>query len=155
MIVDFNDLDAVKKYEMPDETYEKRKDSLLSFKKQNRLGRFSTDKDTQSNEDLHFTPGTPQYEHMLTLKLDHRCQVEFQKEGELARRGTIRFLGKTDFASGAWVGVEFDEPLGRNDGSVNGIRYFTCVPSYGSFVKPEFVTCGDFPEELDFSDEEL
>lgn len=40
--------------------------------------------------------------------------------------GWIRFLGTTKFAEGDWVGVELEEPRGKNDGSVKDQRYFTC-----------------------------
>ncbi|XP_076339911.1 uncharacterized protein LOC143240774 isoform X2 [Tachypleus tridentatus] len=53
-----------------------------------------------------------------------------------SKSGFIQFLGETQFASGEWAGVVLDEPLGKNDGSVGGIRYFQCEPNKGVFARP-------------------
>jgi len=49
--------------------------------------------------------------------------------------GVVVFVGPTQFAAGEWVGVELDAAVGKNDGSVNGVRYFTCEPLHGVFAK--------------------
>jgi dynactin 1 len=54
-------------------------------------------------------------------------------------RGVVRFYGTTSFSSGKWVGIQLSEPVGKNDGSVNGVSYFTCQKNYGVFVKPSQV----------------
>ncbi|XP_069939378.1 kinesin-like protein KIF13A isoform X4 [Cherax quadricarinatus] len=51
--------------------------------------------------------------------------------------GVIVYIGHTEFAPGTWIGVELDVPMGKNDGSVNGVRYFASRPKCGMFVKPE------------------
>ncbi|XP_015130686.1 CAP-Gly domain-containing linker protein 1 isoform X24 [Gallus gallus] len=50
--------------------------------------------------------------------------------------GFIQFLGETQFAPGQWAGIVLDEPIGKNDGSVAGVRYFQCEPLRGIFTRP-------------------
>uniref|UniRef100_A0A4W4GKG1 Dynactin subunit 1 n=1 Tax=Electrophorus electricus TaxID=8005 RepID=A0A4W4GKG1_ELEEL len=50
-------------------------------------------------------------------------------------RGTVAYIGTTLFASGKWVGVILEEPKGKNDGTVQGKRYFTCLENHGIFVR--------------------
>lgn len=56
------------------------------------------------------------------------------------RNAVVRFVGDTYFAPGVWVGVELDDGTGKNDGSVQGEKYFDCEPSNGMFVRPSAVT---------------
>ncbi|XP_017320263.1 dynactin subunit 1 isoform X2 [Ictalurus punctatus] len=50
-------------------------------------------------------------------------------------RGTVAYIGNTLFASGKWVGVILEEARGKNDGTVQGKRYFTCLENHGIFVR--------------------
>lgn len=56
------------------------------------------------------------------------------KSTQGSKIGTVRYMGLTDFAPGEWVGVELDDPRGKNDGSVEGKRYFECRPHFGLFA---------------------
>ncbi|KAG5980944.1 hypothetical protein E4U55_003454 [Claviceps digitariae] len=56
------------------------------------------------------------------------------------RKATVRFAGPTSFQVGDWIGVELEDKTGKNDGSVQGIRYFDCPAGYGMFVKPVMAT---------------
>ncbi|CAJ0644375.1 10958_t:CDS:2 [Entrophospora sp. SA101] len=53
--------------------------------------------------------------------------------------GTIQFLGETEFAKGIWVGIELDNPVGKNNGTVANIKYFVAVNSHGIFVRPDSI----------------
>ena len=89
--------------------------------------------------------------HIKNLAVGERCKVAVPKTP--TRLGQVKFLGATEFAEGLWAGIHYDEPVGKNDGSVKGKKYFSCPNKYGGFVKVEYVECGDFPaEEDDLSD---
>uniref|UniRef100_A0A1A8NNP6 CAP-GLY domain containing linker protein 3 n=1 Tax=Nothobranchius rachovii TaxID=451742 RepID=A0A1A8NNP6_9TELE len=63
------------------------------------------------------------------------------------KHGIVRFYGKTDFAPGFWFGIELDQPTGKHDGSVFGVRYFSCLPKYGVFAPPSRVQRIGGPKE--------
>ncbi|CAN0209568.1 unnamed protein product, partial [Hapterophycus canaliculatus] len=46
-----------------------------------------------------------------------------------------RWIGPTHFSQGVWIGVELDSCDGRNDGEVQGSRYFSCASGHGVFVR--------------------
>ena len=54
------------------------------------------------------------------------------------RRAEVMFVGKIpEMPAGYWIGVEYDEPVGKNDGSVKGRRCFECALDYGGFLRPD------------------
>ena len=48
--------------------------------------------------------------------------------------GQVRYFGATGFSEGMWAGIELQAAVGRNDGAVRGVRYFSCAPRHGLFV---------------------
>ncbi|SPO00946.1 related to tubulin-specific chaperone e (tubulin folding cofactor E) [Cephalotrichum gorgonifer] len=53
---------------------------------------------------------------------------------------TVRYVGEVAGTSGAWLGVEWDDPTrGKHDGSHKGVKYFECLSkssTAASFVRP-------------------
>ena len=94
--------------------------------------------------------------HVSRIKKGDRCEVTMKNN--VKHRGEVKFIGETEFKKNTlWIGVRLDEPFGKNNGSVEGKKYFECEKNYGVFVLPNSVQVGDFPEkdELDFSDDEI
>jgi tubulin-folding cofactor B len=143
--------DVVPKFELSDEAYEQRGDSLRKFKMQQGLGRFDPEKaaaDQQRQQELQ----QEEQDVRQRLKIGSRCEVRV--DGIPVRRGTVMFVGQTEFKPGfVWVGVKYDEPVGKNDGSVSGRQYFQCQANYGGFVKADHVVAGDFPELDPFAED--
>lgn len=69
----------------------------------------------------------------MTTKLEVGSRITVTALG--AKKGEVKFIGRTRFSDGEWVGVRLDTPDGKNDGTVGDVRYFTCEPLHGLFVK--------------------
>ncbi len=65
------------------------------------------------------------------LKLETGMKVMYQ-----GHRAIVRYVGKAHFAEGIWIGLELISESGKNDGSIQGIRYFECNKRHGIFVRP-------------------
>lgn len=150
-------------FHLSEEEYAKKQDSVLNWKKENKLGRF----DPRYQEKLKHHHSL-QEEKIKNLALNQRCEVKSSTSPSninSVRRGWLRFLGPVPEIPAnskeeeIWCGIEFDEPLGKNNGSIKGKQYFGPVgPNYGGFVKPVYVETG--PEytpidEFASSDEEI
>ncbi|WWC90082.1 uncharacterized protein L201_005015 [Kwoniella dendrophila CBS 6074] len=150
---EFTDESNLERFELTNEEYESRQDTVLSHLKANKLGRFA---DVPTNLNCPTPP--PSITYNPDIRPGARCEVSHgnNENSGSGRRGTIRFIGEAQIGKGGiWVGVELDEPQGKGDGEVEGTRYFQCLPRHATFVRPDKVVVGDFPEEdLMASDDE-
>lgn len=61
---------------------------------------------------------------IMELAIGQRIRVTPSCQSAIA---TVRYIGGLDGHPGTWVGLEWDDPTrGKNDGSVDGKRYFVC-----------------------------
>ena len=149
---------------MPETAYAALPNTVLSWKKNQKLGRF--DPSAPSAADL----ASSRLSHDSALvqskgiKVGERCRVG----ADDGRRGVVRFVGEIPGLGGereagcVWVGVQLDEPVGRNDGSckvevvvergegeeketekrTETRRVFECGDKYGVFARPEKMEVG-------------
>ncbi|KAI1135893.1 CAP Gly-rich domain-containing protein [Hypoxylon sp. FL0543] len=150
--LNFNDTSGVEKYVMPEEEYERKPDSVLAWKKAEKLGRFNPDAPSLEKAKIEAFDSEIR---SRGIEVGKRCRVG----GDDARRGEIKYVGEVKEipgSIGAWVGVQLDEPVGKNDGSIGGTRYWGSESAlkHGVFVRPERVEVGDFPVLNDLEDME-
>ena len=138
---------------MPEEEYAKRNDSVMAWKQRQKLGRFD--------------PGQKGVEELAGERRERDGEevrskgVEVGKRARVGRddgkRGVVRWVGEVEGLGGerekgcVWVGVELDEPVGRNDGSVEvevegnkeKRRLWEGKEKFGVLVRPEKVEVGE------------
>lgn len=152
MRANYTDVSTVPKYEMPPDEYEQKTDSVLAWKKSQKLGRFNPAAPTLEQAKLHA------FDEEISnrgIAVGKRCRVG----GDDAKRGQIMYVGEVEEipgGAGKWIGVKLDEPVGRNDGSLGKRRYWGKEgdPKFGVFVRPERIEVGDFPVLEDLEDME-
>ncbi|PIO77695.1 CAP-Gly domain protein [Teladorsagia circumcincta] len=134
---ELQDDSMVEKYTISDDQYDKREDSVRAWKKK------LLAEGAAGHEHAAPERGNINEEIVKKIKVGDRCEVRVR--GAIPRRGLVAFVGETKFKEGPWVGVTYDEPVGKNDGAVAGVRYFQCGDKHGGFVRPVDVATGDFP----------
>lgn len=60
----------------------------------------------------------------------------------------VKYVGRTDFAGGIWLGLELRNPKGKHDGQVNGRRYFQTKALHGIMIRPKMVSVHGINGEL-------
>lgn len=162
------DVSLVQKYEISEEDYLKRDDNFRKWKEQKLAAdpSWTMQKQIKRQQDDRMKRLDPSFvpepekqkveddEHMADLvaamKVDDRCEIN-----PGGKRGAVKFIGKIPaIAPGYFVGVQYDEPVGKNDGTVKGARLFSCPPNFGGFLRPDKVTVGDYPELEEWDDDE-
>lgn len=140
---DLSDTANVEKYEISEAEYDSRKDTFREFKRKH--GLMVKSETAAASSECNMPEG---------FEIGHRCEVEMSDHTH--NRGAIRYVGKINGTKGYWIGVELDEPVGKNDGAVKGSRYFKCDNNYGVFVRENKVKVGDYPPidwEAELADE--
>ena len=138
------DVSLVKKFELTDEQYNARGESYRKFREEKRKvdPTWSVFPKKEAADPESFA------EEAAAITVGQRCEVI-----PGGRRGTVRFVGKVEgLPGGWWIGVEYDEPVGKNNGEVKGQKLFSCADNYGGMVRPDKVQVGDYPEECVLSD---
>eukprot|EP00416_Gambierdiscus_australes_P035017 CAMPEP_0171107110 /NCGR_PEP_ID=MMETSP0766_2-20121228/66192_1 /TAXON_ID=439317 /ORGANISM="Gambierdiscus australes, Strain CAWD 149" /LENGTH=315 /DNA_ID=CAMNT_0011568353 /DNA_START=54 /DNA_END=1002 /DNA_ORIENTATION=+ len=144
------DVSQVEKYVMPDEEYDKLRNSVRAHKRAAKEAAREAGRGSQR----------PASQGPLEMTLDEtaaafpcgsRCECE-----PGGRRGEVCYVGPLVNAKGIWIGIRLDEPQGQNDGKKDGRAYFECRDKYGCFARPMNVRIGDYPERDPFaSDDEF
>jgi len=141
-------VNLVQKYVMDDDTYDSLENTVRAKKRAEKAMR-----EAQRAAELAANPPAqrPETPRDVAEKYPLGARCEINPGG---RRGEVAYLGKIKGAEGTWIGVRLDEPLGANDGSKDGKKYFECPPKYGAFGRIENVEVGDFPEIDPFASED-
>ncbi|THU71272.1 hypothetical protein C4D60_Mb08t33800 [Musa balbisiana] len=136
------DTSLVEKYTISEDAYNKLDNNFRKFKEK-MVSQNPVAKENKLSENY-------MEDLCANIKVGDRCEVE---PGE--KRGIVKFVGRAeDLGPGFWVGIQYDEPLGKHDGTVKGKRYFDCPPQHGVMLRPDKVKVGDYPERDPFEEDE-
>ncbi|KAG5507581.1 hypothetical protein JKF63_06530 [Porcisia hertigi] len=138
----YDDVSKVEKYEIAEEDWLKRPDNIRAYKE--RMLALQREEMAKAGVEMPTGPDDDSFKAEADrIKVGDRCCC---RPGE--RLGTVRYVGRVaSLKPGYWVGVEFDEPVGKSNGTVKGVKLFECTDLYGGVLRPDQLEVGDFPPE--------
>lgn len=104
----------VEKFELTSSQYETREDSVRSFLKRNKLGKYN-EEEMKEIEKKREEAAQRELERAQKITVGSRCKVTTANQP--TRIGMVMYNGELEGKKGTFIGVKFDEPLGVNDGS--------------------------------------
>uniref|UniRef100_A0A2K5RLR5 CAP-Gly domain-containing protein n=1 Tax=Cebus imitator TaxID=2715852 RepID=A0A2K5RLR5_CEBIM len=119
---EYKDVSLVEKYTVSQEAYDQRQDTVRSFLKRSKLGRYNEEERAQQEAEA------------AQRLAEEKAQASSSPVGSRCEVSQISSLA-TGLASAMM------SHWGKT-GSVNGKRYFECQAKYSAFVKPAVVTVG-------------
>ena len=138
-----DDVSTVKKYEISEEDYLKRPNNIRDFRKK-------LMKDPEYKKKVKESQGPTYEEEAKAIKIGNRCIV-----GDGTRRGEVKYVGKCkELGHGFFIGIALDEPLGDNNGTLKGVKYFEAENNYGIMVRPNYVKVGNYPPINEFNEKD-
>lgn len=104
----------VEKFELTTQQYDNREDSVRSFLKRNKLGKYN-EEEMKELEKKREEAVQRDLERAAKITIGLRCRVTTANQP--TRIGTVMYNGELEGKKGIFIGVKFDLPLGVNDGS--------------------------------------
>jgi tubulin-folding cofactor B len=147
------DTSKVQKYRMSEEAYNRRENTFRKWCQKKR----EEDPSWTLEKEMARRRGEPEPESKHPLGPEYQCEEASSIYAGMrcevspgAKRGSVRLVSNNlaGLAPGYWVGIEYDEPVGKGDGSAKGHRHFTCSNGFGAFVRPAKVAVGTEEEFL-------
>lgn len=103
----------IEKFELTSQQYENRQDSVRSFLKLNKMGKYN-EEEMREIEKKREEAAQRDIERAQKITIGSRCKVT--STNQPTRIGTVMYNGELEGKKGTFIGVKFDEPLGVNDG---------------------------------------
>lgn len=110
----------VDKFELTDKQYDNRRNTVRDYLKTNRFGKYN-EEEMKELEEQKKREQLEQEQKAALINIGDRCATTAGPR----RVGTVRYKGSFHLKSGIFVGIEFDEPLGLNDGTSVVYALFT------------------------------
>ena len=127
------------KYRMSDEVYAQRKGTLREYLQRNKLGKYSDQCLSLSNNNNREKCTLRELNRMKLKKLNIDMRVQVNEPMLSRRYGEVVHIRLLRGIQEEFIGVVFDGPCGDSNGCDGITRYFNAKRKHASFVRPEYI----------------